>query len=69
MSEELSKKEQLLNTSDFNFLSNNVKGLQSSKKQLKLFQFFKNNISPKVEMMKLMATYFFHKGKEILALF
>ena len=82
MPEELNKKEQLLNTSDFN---NNIKGLQSSKKRLKLFQFFKNNISPKVilflqethsskvtekyEMMKLMATYFFHKGKEILTLF
>ena len=26
MSEELNKKEQLLNTSDYNFLSNNVKG-------------------------------------------
>ena len=32
MPEELSKKEQLLNTFDFNFLSNNVRGLQSSKK-------------------------------------
>ena len=31
MPEELSKKEQLLNTSDFSFLSNNIKGLQSSK--------------------------------------
>ena len=31
MSEELNKKEQLSNTSDFNFLSNNVKGLQSYK--------------------------------------
>ena len=29
--EESNKKEQLLSTSDFNFLSNNVKGLQSSK--------------------------------------
>ena len=48
MAEELNKKEQLLNTSDFNFLSNNVKGLQSSKKRLKVFQFFKNKISPKV---------------------
>ena len=47
MPEELSKKEQLLNTFDFNFLSNNVRGLQSSKKRLKLFQFFKNKISPK----------------------
>ena len=32
MFEELNKKEQLSNTSDFNFLSNNVKGLQSYKK-------------------------------------
>ena len=40
MPQELNKKEQSLNTSDFNFLSNNVKGLQSSKKRLKLFQFF-----------------------------
>ena len=47
MFEELNKKEQLSNTSDFNFLSNNVKGLQSSKKRLKLFQYFKNKISPK----------------------
>ena len=42
MPEKSNKKEQVLNTSDFNFLSNNVKGLQSSKKRLKLFQFFKN---------------------------
>ena len=47
MTEELNKKEQLSNTSDFNFLSNNAKGLKSSKKRLKLFQFFKNKISPK----------------------
>ena len=47
MPEELNKKEQLLNTSNFNFLSNNIKGLQSFKKQLKLFQFFENKISPK----------------------
>ena len=47
MPEELNKKKQLSNTSDFNFLSNNVKGLQSSKKRLKLFQFFENKISPK----------------------
>ena len=32
MFEELNKKEQLSNTSDFNLLSNNVKGLQSYKK-------------------------------------
>ena len=47
MPKELNKTEQLSNTSDFNFLSNNVKGLQSSKKRLKLFQYFKNKISPK----------------------
>ena len=44
MAEKSNKKEQLSNTSDFNFLSNNFKGLQSSKKQLKLFQYFKNKI-------------------------
>ena len=47
MPEELNKKEQLSNTYDFNFLSNNVKGLRSSKKLLKHFQFFKNKISSK----------------------
>ena len=47
MPEELNEKEQLLSTSNFNFLSSNVKGLQSSKKRLKFFQFFKNKISPK----------------------
>ena len=47
MHEELYKTEQLSNTSDFNFLSNKVKGLQSYKKRLKLFQYFKNKISPK----------------------
>ena len=47
MPEKSNKKGQVLNTSDFNFLSNNVKGLQSSKKRLKLFQFFKNKIRPK----------------------
>ena len=44
---ELIKKEQLLNASDFNLLSNNVKGLQSSKRRLKLFHFFESKISPK----------------------
>ena len=44
---ELIKKEQLLNTSDFNLLSNNIKGLQLSKRRLKLFQFFESNISTK----------------------
>ena len=44
---ELNKKEQLSNIYNFNFLSRNVKGLQSSKKRLKFFQYFKNKISPK----------------------
>ena len=79
MSEELNKKEQLSNTSDFNFLSNNVKGLQSSKKLLKLFQYFKNKISSKgilflqethsLKVTNKNMTYFFHKGKQILAVF
>ena len=47
MPDKLNKKEQLLNTSNFNFLSNNVKGLQSSKKRLKHFQSFKNKLNPK----------------------
>ena len=47
MAEKSNKKEQLSNTSDFNFLSNNFKGLESCKKQLKLFQYFKNKISLK----------------------
>ena len=47
MLEELNKTEQLSNISAFNFLPNNVKGLQSSKKRLKLFQYFKNKISSK----------------------
>ena len=47
MPDELNKKEQSLNTSDFNVSSNNVRGLQPSKKQLKHFQLFINKISPK----------------------
>ena len=57
MPEELNKTEQLSNTSDFNFLSNNVKGLQSSKKRLKLFQYFKNKVSPK-DIFFLQDTHF-----------
>ena len=83
MHEDLNKKEQLWNTSDFNFLSNNVKGLQSSKKRLKLFQYFKNKISPKGILflqethsskvtekhgvINLMVTYSSRMGKQILA--
>ena len=85
MPEELNEKEQLLNTFNFNFLSNNVKGLQSSKKRLKLFQFFKNKISSKVScfykkrllwmsrkkygVINLVATYIFDRGKQILVVF
>ena len=47
MPEELNKKEQLLNTSNFNFLLNNVRDYNHLKKRLKLFQFFENKISPK----------------------
>ena len=38
--------ENLKNQLNFNFLSNNVKGLQSTKKRLKLFNFLKNKIGP-----------------------
>ena len=41
MPEELNEKEQSLNTSDISFLPSNVKGIQSSKKRLKLFNFSK----------------------------
>ena len=39
--------ENLKNQLKFNFLTNNVKGLQSTKKRLKLFNFLKNKIGPK----------------------
>ena len=39
--------ENLKNQLNLNFLKNNVKGLQSTKKQLKLFNFLKNKIGPK----------------------
>ena len=47
MPEELNKTEQLSNTSNLSFLSNSIKGLQLSKKRLKLFQYLKNKISSK----------------------
>ena len=37
----------LKNQLNLNFLTNNVKGLQSTKKRLKLFNFLKNKINPK----------------------
>ena len=39
--------ENLKNQLNFNFLKSNVKGLQSTKKRLKLFNFLKNKIGPK----------------------
>ena len=39
--------ENLKNQLNFNFLANDVKGLQSTKKWLKLFNFLKNKIGPK----------------------
>ena len=30
----------------FNFISNNVKGLKSTKKQIKLFEYFKSKLAP-----------------------
>ena len=47
MSKEHSKKEQLNNAFNFNFLTNSVNGLQSSKKRLKLFQCFQSKLCPK----------------------
>ena len=39
--------ENLKSQLNFNFLTNNVKGLQSTKKRLKLFNFLNNKIGPK----------------------
>ena len=39
--------ENLKSQLNFNFLTNNVKGLQSTKKRLKLFNFLKNKMGPK----------------------
>ena len=44
---------------NFNFLCNNVKGLQTSKKRLKLFDYFKNKIFPNVFTRNA-----FHKGEQ-----
>ena len=38
------KKENVNNQLNFNFLTNNVKGLQSSKKCVKIFKYFKDKI-------------------------
>ena len=39
--------ENLENQLSFSFLTNNIKGLQSTKKRLKLFNFLKNKMGPK----------------------
>ena len=44
--------ENLKNQLNFNFLSNNVKGLQSTKKRLKLFNFVKNKTGPKGDFLQ-----------------
>ena len=36
------KKENVNNQLNFNFLTNNVEGLQSSKKRIKMFEYFKS---------------------------
>ena len=41
------KKEKVNNQLNFNFLTNNVKGLQSSKKRIKMFEYLKNKIGHK----------------------
>ena len=43
----------------FNLISNNVKGLQSYKKRLKIFEYLKNKIVP----MAFFARNTFHEGK------
>ena len=40
--------ENLKNQLNFNFLTSNVQGLQSTKKRLRLFNFLKNKIGPEV---------------------
>ena len=40
-------KEQFNRQLNFNFLTNNVKGLQSSKKRVKIFEYFRNKVAPK----------------------
>ena len=42
----LSKVNENLNQLNFKFLTNNVKGLQSTRKRLKLLNFLKNKIGP-----------------------
>ena len=40
-------KEQFNSQFNFNFLTNNVKGLQSSKELVKIFEHFRNKVAPK----------------------
>ena len=41
------KKEQLNSQLNFNFLTNNVKGLQSFRERVEIFEYFRNRIAPK----------------------
>ena len=50
------KKKNVKNKLNFNFLTNNVKGLQSSKKRAKMFEFSKNKIGNK-GILYLQETY------------
>ena len=42
----INKKEKVHKQLNFNFLTNNVKGLQSSKKRIKMFEYFKSKMVP-----------------------
>ena len=35
-----------MNSDNFKFISNNVKGIQKSEKRIKIFEYLKNSISP-----------------------
>ena len=55
----------LKNQSNFNFLTNNVKGLQSTKKRLELFNFLKDKIGPKVYSLFTGDSLFCRNRKEM----
>ena len=71
------------NATNYNFISNSVKGIQACKKRLKLFEYLKQNVNfngfilfqetHSYQMMKnngkmgLMVLFFSHTAKQILA--
>ena len=57
--------ENLKNQLDFNFLSNNGKGLQVTKKRLKLLNFLKNKIGPKGILFFTGDSFFCRNRKEM----